>query len=304
MPNWNIDNLRFSQLRLFKEIFETGNLSIAAKNLNTSQSSASKHLKSMREYFKDDLFVRTTNDMKPTAKAVDIMANIQNILLELDGISGQTNFDPRQIYSRIAISLADELQHALIPKLTIAFKHYAPNAQLAFCLHNKNYDAKKLENGTIRQVIAVNCTAPDHLMQKKIYQDEFVILMAHNNPLTQKTLSISDYAKAQHLSVMSLMELNTYVERGFTKHGFERKIDLVVPTFSLVAELLNNSDLILTCPKRIATSLSKSNNLAIVKPPLEIQQFSYYQFWHKRYNKDPMRIWLKNLVHQVLQENP
>lgn len=300
MPNKNIDILRIGQFRLFKEIYEQGSLQSAADSLNITQSSASKQLKLMREQFDDDLFVRTSVDMKPTEKASQIIASIQNILNEMDGLQQNDVFEPYEITTHFSLSIADELQCFLIPKLMERLAVEAPKVRLSLFLHEKDYDAKQLEDGNMKLVLAVNCTAPEHLTQSRIYTDEFVCLMRPNHHLATGKLSMKNYVAAEHLSVVSLNELSFYVEKALASHGFKRQIKLTIPTFIQAKNILLYSDYILTCPRRMAKQLAKQGVLSIVELPMQVQNFSYFQFWHKRYNKDPARIWLKNIINDIL----
>lgn len=300
MPNKNIDILRIGQLRLFKEIYELGSLQSAADSLNITQSSASKQLKLMRQQLNDDLFVRTSSDMKPTEKSVQIIANIQNILNEMDGLNQNDNFEPQNLTTHFSVSIADELQCFLIPKLMEKLAVEAPNIRLSLFLHDKDYDAKQLEDGNMKLVLAVNCTAPEHLTQSRIYTDDFVCLMRKNHHLNNTKLNLKNYVAAEHLSVVSLNELSFYVEKALTSHGFKRQIKLTIPTFIQAENILLYSDHILTCPRRMGKQLTKDSQLAIVELPMQVQNFSYFQFWHKRYNKDPARIWLKNIINDIL----
>ncbi|MBL1242699.1 MAG: LysR family transcriptional regulator [OCS116 cluster bacterium] len=300
MPNKNTDILRIGQFRLFKEIYEQASLQGAASSLNITQSSASKQLKLMREQFGDDLFVRTSADMKPTEKATKMIGNVQNILNEIDGLSENDAFEPAFLTTHFTVSVADELQCFLIPKLMERLAEEAPNVRLSLCLHDKDYDAKQLEDGHIKLVLAVNCTAPEHLTQSRIYSDDFVCLMRKDHHLNHQKLELQNYVDADHLSVVSLMELSFYIEKSLTSHGFKRRIKLIIPTFIQAENILLYSDHILTCPRRMAKQLASHGGLAIVELPMQVQSFSYFQFWHQRYNKDPARMWLKGMVDDIL----
>lgn len=300
MPNKNIDILRVGQFKLFKEIYEQGSLQNAADSLNLTQSSASKQLKLMREQFNDDLFVRTSSDMKPTKKATQMIASIQNILNETDNLNQADAFEPSQITTHFSVSIADELQCFLIPRLMERIAVEAPKVRLSLFLHDKDYDAKQLEDGNVKLVLAVNCTAPEHLSQSRIYTDDFVCLMRKNHHLNNSKITMQDYVNAEHLSVVSLSELSFYIEKGLASHGFKRQIKLTIPTFIQAENILLFTDHILTCPRRMAKQLAQESELSIVELPMQVQNFSYFQFWHKRYNKDPARIWLKNMINDIL----
>ena len=60
--------------------------------------------------------------------------------------------------------------------------------------------------------------------------------------------------------------------------------------------IVQETDLILTLPRRIAMLFAKGANLAILEPPIELGQYDYMQIWHERIDRDPLHIWLRDLI--------
>ncbi len=58
---------------------------------------------------------------------------------------------------------------------------------------------------------------------------------------------------------------------------------------------MQETDLILTLPRRIAMRFAKYANLAILEPPIDFGQYDYMQIWHERRDRDPLHIWLRDL---------
>jgi DNA-binding transcriptional LysR family regulator len=88
-------NLDLNLLVIFNELLKTKNVSRAAKNLNISQPAVSHALNRLRDYFNDDLFVRTSRGMEPTPHALNLSSPISEALVSIDRtITTQPPFTP------------------------------------------------------------------------------------------------------------------------------------------------------------------------------------------------------------------
>ena len=69
----NIAGERFQLLTTFSSIYNCGSINAAANAQGVTQSAVSKHLQKLRDWFDDELFVRTSTGMQPTAKATALV---------------------------------------------------------------------------------------------------------------------------------------------------------------------------------------------------------------------------------------
>ena len=302
MPLWNIDRARILQFKVFKEIFEQGSLSEAAETLGMTQSAVSKQLASLRQYFGDDLFVRTAVRMEPTVKAASIAENIRRILDEVDALAGEAEFTPADLKMRCVISTTDEIQYFLLPELLKRLETEAPHVQLQFKPLGPDYAVRELEAGSVSMVISVNWTAPQHLMQSLLYEDDFVCLLAKTHQFAKKDLTLSDYVSATHMMVAPLGKSSGRIDDTLEQVKRRRFIRVTVPNFMQAGAIVENSDLIITLPRRVARHLTAHHSVVIRELPFDVPRLGYYQFWHKRYRKDKARSWLFGLVRSILAE--
>jgi DNA-binding transcriptional LysR family regulator len=63
--------------------------------------------------------------------------------------------------------------------------------------------------------------------------------------------------------------------------------------------MIENSDLILTLPKRLARRAAKISRTRLLRPPIELVAFRYIQVWHPRMDSDPAHQWLRRLMAKV-----
>jgi len=101
----------------------------------------------------------------------------------------------------LVISTTDEVEHFLLPKLIGRLATDSPQSRIIFKVLERDYAAKQLELGNVDLVITPNWHIPEHLKQKLVYADDFVVLFRKGHPLEMQKLGIENYLSARHLMV-------------------------------------------------------------------------------------------------------
>ena len=286
---------------VFHAILSNGSITSAAEALGVTQSSVSKQLKNLRIYFRDDLFVRSGYGMAATNKALSIAPQISNLINSFEALNGEINFDPGYIERDFVISTTDEIQHFLLPELIARIATDSPNSRVIFKVLESHYAAKQLESGSVDLAITLNWHAPEHLKQKRLFSDDFVVIYREGHPLQGKKLTLKQYLSASHMMVSPLGTAFGPIDEILNSQGRKRVLNLVVPYFMQVADALTGSDLILTLQRRACKELIKNHPLSITEMPLKVRPINYYLFWHKRYDKDSTNRWLRQVCCDVLR---
>lgn len=286
---------------MFHAILSNGSITAAAEALGVTQSSVSKQLKSLRDYFGDELFVRSGRGMAATNKALFIAPQISNLINSFEALSGEIEFDPREIQRDFVISTTDEVQHFLLPQLIARIAAESPKSRVIFRVLDRDYAAKQLESGSVDMAITPNWHVPEHLKQKQLFSDDFVVIHRRNHPLQGRKLTLKDYLAASHMMVSPLGNVFGPVDEILSADGKQRFVSLVVPYFMQVADALLSSDLLLTLQRRACEELISNHDLAISELPLVARPFHYYLFWHKRYDKDSTNQWLRQVCCDILR---
>lgn len=294
-------NIRLQELVVFHAILSNGSITSAAEALGVTQSSVSKQLKNLREYFGDELFVRSGRGMAATNKALSIAPRISSLISSFEALNGEVKFEPRAIQRDFVISTTDEIQHFLLPGLVKRIAGDSPKSRIIFKVLERDYAAKQLESGSVDLAITLNWHVPEHLKQKRLFSDEFVVIHRDGHPLQGTKPGLQQYLSAVHMMVSPLGSAFGPVDEILTSHGHKRFVSLAVPYFMQVANALMNSDLILTLQRRACEELMKTYPLSITDLPLKMQPVSYFMFWHKRYDKDSTNRWLRQVCCDILK---
>lgn len=293
-------NLRLQDLRVFDAILSNGSITMAAEVLEITQSSVSKQLKSLRQTFGDELFVRSGRGMAATNKALALAPQIANLIASIEALHGEVEFDPVVIERNFVIAATDEVQHFLLPQLVNRIASDSPRSRVTFKVLERDYAAKQLESGGVDLAIAMNWHIPDHLKQQRLYDDEFVVLYRKDHPLQDKRLTLHRYLAATHMMVSPLGNIYGPVDEVLHADGHKRFVSLAVPYFMSVADALLNSDLIVTLQRRACDDLVRNHALRIDDLPVKMRRLNYFMFWHKRYDQDSTNQWLRQVCYDIL----
>lgn len=296
----NTSNIRLQDLMVFHAILSNGSITAAAEALGITQSSVSKQLKNLREYFGDELFVRSGRGMAATNKALSIAAQVSNLISSFEALKGEIEFNPRDIERDFIISTSDEIQHFLLPELVRRIAADSPKSRIIFKVLDRDYAAKQLESGSVDVAITLNWHVPEHLKQKRLFSDDFVVIYRDGHPLQSKKLTLKRYLSASHMMVSPLGNVVGPIDEILSSYGQRRFVSLAVPYFMQVPDALLSSDLILTLQRRACKELVRNHRLVITEVPLETRPINYYLFWHKRYDKDSTNRWLRQLCCDIL----
>ena len=81
MPNRNLSKIHL--LETFQAILREGSVVEAGHILGLTQSAVSKHLSQLREWLDDPLFVRTSEGMQPTPRALELIPRVDRLLSDV-----------------------------------------------------------------------------------------------------------------------------------------------------------------------------------------------------------------------------
>lgn len=296
----NVSRERLQLLVTFKAIYESRSISAAADMLGVTQSATSKHLQKLRDWFEDELFVRTVSGMEPTEKAAGVIDRVDHILQEMALLTEKIAFNPSALQGVFTIATTSEVCQSLTPELLKVLSKEAPLLRATVINLASDYSIRELETGKVDLVISVNWHAPDQLMQKRLFEDHFVCLMSNHHPLADQVLDIEAYVNTAHLMVAPLGKQRGFIDDHLMPLGFKRNVRLSVPDFSQLEPHLLDGEHIVTLPLRIAENLKAKKNLTIKPLPFEVPGFSYYVFWHKRFTHEQSNQWMRQVVQNIL----
>ncbi len=141
-----IINLPTELLRTFIAIADSGNFSLAAGQINRTQSAVSMQIKRLEELIDKPLFIRDSRNLKLTADGLTLMSYARRILkLNEEAVS---LLKRPELSGRVSIGLPDDYVTRFLPDILAGFSRNCPHVQVDVTCepsHQLNKRMKRLE---------------------------------------------------------------------------------------------------------------------------------------------------------------
>ncbi|WP_218018782.1 LysR family transcriptional regulator [Novosphingobium rosa] len=297
----NIGRLDLNLLLLLDALYADMNLSAAARRLQISQPTASTNLLKLREFFGDQLFIRTGRGMRPTPFAESIAPAIRNCLEILSrDVLRKKQFVPETSERVLRITTSDVGVMIFIPPLLEAIRVMAPhvNVRVVPVPHDELEGA--LEQNVVDLAVGY---FPDltgsNILTQTLFDHTFACLVSSRNSSITDSLSLQQFLAADHIVINEQGRSQELFERRLRELGLTRRVLLHLPHFMSVPQLIARSNMIATVPRSLGVWYQDSG-IRIFPPPIEVPVIQLRQFWHRRMNDDAVVLWLRRLMAELL----
>lgn len=299
----NINAKDLNLLGIFVQVMREKNLSNAGKRLGLSQPAMSHALGRLRRDFNDPLFVRIPGGVVPTPLALKLYPQIEKITEAARIVYyGEEEFNPNKIQARIALATTDYFEQWILPKLIPVLEESAPKLTVISRPLLGELPKVELEKGVYDLAIAGYFPEmTEGFLTQKLFEESFVCLTRRKHPRLKKGLTLDVYTDAAHVLITRQGDLLGIADQMLAKMKRKRHIAVAVSNFLSAGWLVVESDMILTCPSRLAHGLRKYLPLDLHEVPFKIPTFTIVQKWHERTDSDPLLKWFRRQLHAVCQ---
>jgi DNA-binding transcriptional LysR family regulator len=308
-------------LVVFDIIMKERSIVGASERLNLSQSAVSHSLGRMRKLVGDELFVRDTEGMCPTARALELAVPVQQALARIEAALGSEEFVAERAARTFVIAASDYSCTLIVPRLVERMAKVAPDIDLYILPANRLDVIRQLDEGRIDLAIAWFAAVPERFGRAKLVDENDVFLVRKGHPLTTGEPTVAGVLCYPHVVVDYLGNAERladgfFLERGVLRRvtidrsvieaprrfGERGRISVKVPAFCNVPPIIARTDMIACVPRRLAAELSATHGLVLLEPPYDIPPVAVEAVWHQRTEPDPGVTWLRQQVESVAAE--
>jgi len=273
------------------------NVTRAAERLHLGQSSVSAQLARLRQVFGDPLLVpaESGRGMTPTARALALAEPLHATLKSLETIVRQKpSFDPMVDARAFQVAASDHATVTLgLPLMEQLAGVAGAGVRIAFRAADTARIAGQLERGEVDLLIGSERMVPPAMKAKKLMDERFVMAQRKRHPRGRKALDLEGYCRLQHVLVStSGGSFEGFMDEHLVKLRRRREVVLSVQQFTLVPEILRNTDYVCTLPSRLVARYA--HELDSFELPFKASGFSLFAAWHVRNQHDPAAAWLRD----------
>lgn len=301
----NIKNVDLNLLLVFATLCREKNTTRAAEILGLSQPAISHALARLREQFGDPLLVRASRGLVPTAYALELERPVLEVLEQIEKIVSKPQaFEPKTAENTFRIATTDYFEQVAFPLLLKRLEKEAPHITLISRPTQGDLPKGELESGDYDLAIAgFYSQVPESFFKQKLFEDDFICVAHKNHPrITKKRMTLPQYAHEKHVLISMQGDMKSRSQSLLLKEGFEQKFISGVSSFLSPGWIVAETELLLTCPRKLAQSYAKHLPVSLHELPFEISKIQVVQVWHERSHKDPAHIWLRKLIWEVCAE--
>ncbi|HEY3696051.1 LysR substrate-binding domain-containing protein [Phenylobacterium sp.] len=289
----HIANLDLNLLRVFDAVFEEGGVTRAGVRLGVTQSAVSHALNRLRYILDDELFLRGSNGMQPTARAQAIGPQVRAALEQLQSALATEDFEPATSERQFTFAAAAYVCAVLTPSLVSQLSVEAPNVGLHFV--EAPDLAERLDAGGVDFAIGVFDSLPQRFAGDPILNETLVWVVRRGHPLANSLKRLEDLVQAPHVVINNRprgvpagarggeelvsrpgWEDADRVERALAMRGLRRRVGVTVSDTTTALAVVSRSEMIAIAPRRLALMASDSGRVQLIdptdaSPPVEVQ---------------------------------
>ncbi len=295
MKHIHLNSIDLNLLLVFDCIYAEQSLTLAGQRLGRTQSAMSHALERLRGIFNDQLFIRTSNKMRPTSRAIELAEPIGKALQAINHVFvPATEFDPKNLNRIFRISMSDYCEMVVLPRLMEFLCQNAPGVRIEILSPATTDPQKGLEAGIFELVIG-NKDVETGIYQQQLFDDLFVCMVSNANETVKDQINLKQYKEGFHIIFSTRGKNDRLLEECLKTHKINRKIALKVPNITVIPSVLEKTSYIVTLPLKTAKSLNMKS-LKILTPPLKLPTLPIMQYWHEAVHKDPAHRWLRAVI--------
>lgn len=286
-----------------KALLDTRQVSKAAEVLGVSQPSVSQTLRRLRDYFDDELFIRSGNNLHPTPRAQGMEPLVSRMMKDAYLLSqAPANFDPALASREFVVSLSDISEFMILPRLMAVFAEIAPNCTVKSLKVAPSELVPAMERGEV-DIAAGTLVRPDAALKQQLLAEyELVCVTSLAGRWTSRQVSQEDFLTHKHVNVHRINDTGDPITERFLEIGIHRRIALAISNHFAAAQAIVDADLICTLPKGVAMHLAQLFAIRIHPTPFSMGSVPNRMVWHQRMHKDSGHQWLRRTVADVYRD--
>lgn len=289
--------LDLNLLLALEVLLDLKNVTRAAERLNLSQSALSAALSRLRDFFGDDLLIQEGRKMYLTPFAQQISTQVQSCLQSADELMAiSRSFKPETASRTFRIVASDYIISSILINIIRNLANIAPGIRLEIMLPD-HLSESRLNSADIDLMISPGEYLQIDHPKVALFEEEYVVIGCKNNPLLQNGITEEDFWQSGHVSIrMGGNQIFTFADRYLQSMRRVRKIECIVPSFTMVPAIVSGTSRLAVLQKRLAQYMSQLNLINYTDAPLAIPVLCEMAQFHRSLSNDLGLQWLIGLM--------
>jgi DNA-binding transcriptional LysR family regulator len=219
--------LTHRQLGLFRSVMLHGNLSRAAEASNSSQPTLSRELARLEQILGFDLFDRVRGRLRPTARALALMQEVERSFVGLEQIAQRARELRTLSGTRLRLACLPALAHALVPHALLALSQTAPDALISVQPLESPWLEQALSEQRFDLGLSEASEPPPGVAWQALFEaNEVAVLPATHRLCRKPVLQPQDFEGERFISLAASDPYRQAIDLLFAEQGVSRVLCL------------------------------------------------------------------------------
>ncbi len=277
----------------------------AARRMSLSPPAMSRTLSRIREALADPVFVQVGRKLIPTPKALALREQVRIAVEQATQVfDSDIEINLKSVDRRFNVRATDEFVSIHLGHLLGAMAREMPRAMLRFSPEEDDIDEEALRSGRIDLFISASRNLGPEMRVQSLFTTTFVGVARAHHPIFDDEITPERLTRWEYINVSRRGKAIGPIDAALEEQGLRRHVALVVPTPYTALFALQDSDLLLSLPKHLASSaLAAGLRIRLFELPTPLETIPLTQAWHPRLDSDPAHQWLRHTIHGLCTEN-
>jgi DNA-binding transcriptional LysR family regulator len=291
-----VDRIDIKHMRVFIQIVRERNVSKVASDAGLSQQAVSGYLKRLRNEFRNELFLRQSNGLQPTAFAYELCSKFERVIQEVDNVYEALPFDLASVRKTFTIIANEYAQLSYIPLVIRAATLAAPNIKFQILDFDQKTHESMLSSGEADILIGFKNFIDERLVQVLINKDHYSCVVNERSNIPDEVRALSDLSNFPHVAMSnSAYHFSDTVEIFLKEQNVSRKVIATLPCYTSLQSFLSVNDVIAFIP----SAMARLGNFKTLNFDVNPQSFEVVAAWHRKVSENPLHKWAIETVLSV-----
>jgi len=237
-PPRSMDALDTRQLKAFRELARRGSFTLAARNLNLTQSAVSHSIKSLEETLGAPLFERSGRSVHLSRAGEILLPHADRILSRSRLAREEIAAFNRPGHGRLRIGGTVTLSQYVLPSVIRELRESFPAYEIAMTTEDTRHLADRLDAGEIDLMFGLETSLPNRYDFDPLFQDHIAMALAPVHPLATKAkLEHADLAEQQYIFYQENSETFRLVDHYFSDAKVRPRAPLQMGSMAAIKEM-------------------------------------------------------------------
>jgi len=289
----------------FQVLLEEQNVSKAAERLFITQSAMSKTLSRLRELFDDQLFTRSAHGMVPTPRAIELHAELEDVLLKIDSLVGTGEVDPGNFRGQFHICAIDHFTLPMVPFLMGILHREAPELGIRFSQDIENQFKDMAEGRLDLHIGGRRQQYDDDYIVELLCQTKPVFLLRADHPL--KHVDNPSWRDVMQYPEVAIKVPSTEFVRGswmppnLARFFKLSSIMLETPDYLTALQTIAHTDSLMFTPRMSLPFIKATGSISTIPLPGKegTTPIDIVMAYHKRTANSPLHNWMRDHIKEI-----